>query len=88
MRSHGTPISSPAVPSASLPSEDHPVWGDLIKGVIQHEFTYAAAGMLLFNLSLQWRRNPSHLPHLIQQARTFFLKYQHLLVHDIQKLFT
>ncbi len=72
----------------ALPPESHPTWGRLIDGTIRHEFSYAAAGMLLFNLNIQWRRDPTRLPLLIQQARAFFQKYQHLLVWDIQKLFT
>lgn len=81
-----TPVTTTAAPA--LPPESHPTWAKLIDGTIQHEFSYAAAGMLLFNLNIQWRREPSRLPILIQQARAFFQKYQHLLVFDIQKLFT
>jgi len=44
--------------------------------------------MLLFNLNLQWRRDPKRLPELIQKARAFFGKYQHLLLADIERLFT
>jgi len=49
---------------------------------------YAAAGMLIFNLNLQWKRDPSKLPVLIRQVRSFFQKYQHLLGGDVQKLFS
>jgi hypothetical protein len=73
---------------ATVPPESHPTWARLIEGTIRHEFSYAAAGMLLFNLNIQWRRDPARLPQLIGQARAFFQKYQHLLVWDIQKLFT
>jgi len=73
---------------SALPPENHPTWARLVDGTIRHEFSYAAAGMLLFNLNIQWRRDPARLPLLIQQVRAFFQKYQHLLVWDIQKLFT
>ena len=82
---HLTPITPTPIPD--LPPEEHPVWTELIEGVISHEFSYAAAGMLVFNLNLQWRRDPSKLPLLIRQVRTFFQKYHHLLGGDIQKLF-
>jgi len=72
----------------ALPPESHPAWTGLISGTIQHEFSYAAAGMLLFNLNIQWRRDPARLPLLIRQARAFFQKYQHLIIYDLQKLFT
>jgi hypothetical protein len=80
-----TPIVSTPIPE--LPAEDHPVWANLIAGKIAHEFSYAAAGMLAFNLNLQWKRDPLRLPLLIKQIRTFFQKYQHLLGGDLQKLF-
>jgi len=74
-------------PIPELPPEEHRVWARLIEGRISHEFSYAAAGMLVFNLSLQWKRDPSKLPLLIKQVRTFFQKYQQLLGGDVQKLF-
>jgi hypothetical protein len=83
---HLTPIGTTPVPE--LPPESHPVWAKLIEGVITHEFSYAAAGMLVFNLNLQWRRDPSKLMLLTSQVRAFFQKYRHLLAGDIQKLFS
>jgi hypothetical protein len=71
-----------------IPDESHPVWAGLIEGTIKHDFGYAAASMLLFNLNLQWRRDPGRLPQLIQNARTFFGRYQQLLSADIAQLFT
>jgi hypothetical protein len=59
----------------------------LIKGSLRHDFAYAAAGVLVFNLNLQWKRDPSRLPQLIEQARAFFQRYQHLLGQDIARLF-
>ena len=75
-------------PIPELPAESHPVWSRLVKGEIPHEFGYAAAGMLVFNLNLQWQRAPSRLPLLVQQTRSFFQKYHHLLSVDVQKLFS
>jgi hypothetical protein len=82
-----TPLPLVVTPPPVLPAEGHPAWAGLITGKIAHEFGYAAAGMLLFNLNIQWKRDPSRLPLLIQQARTFFQRYQHLLNHDIQRVF-
>ena len=82
------PTSLTPTPSAELPYEDHPVWARLIQGQVTHEFSYAAAGMLVFNLNLQWQRDPLKLPLLIKQIRTFFQKYQHLLGGDVQELFS
>jgi len=70
-----------------LPLDSHIVWSRLIKGEVAHEFNYAAAGMLIFNLNLQWQHDPSRLPSLIKQVRSFFQKYHHLLHADVQKLF-
>jgi len=83
---HSTPIALTPVPE--LPLETHPVWSRLIEGAVSHEFSYAAAGMLVFNLNLQWKRDPAKLPLLTRQVRTFFQKYQHLLGGDLQKLFS
>lgn len=82
-----TPPATPRTPMPTLPPESHPAWAGLINGSLHHEFTYAAAGMLIFNLNLQWKRDPSRLPQLIGQVRTFFQKYQLLLGHDVVKLF-
>lgn len=83
---HSTPIVLTPVPE--VPPEEHPVWAKLLAGQVSHDFTYAAAGMLVFNLNLQWKRDPAKLPLLIKQVRTFFQKYQHLLGGDVQKLFS
>jgi hypothetical protein len=83
---HPTPVVSTPLPE--LPSESHPVWAELVKGTVSHEFSYAAAGMLVFNLNLQWKRDPSKLFALTKQVRAFFQKYQHLLGGDVQKLFS
>ena len=81
-----TPITPTPIPQ--LPSEDHPVWARLVQGQVAHEFSYAAAGMLIFNLNLQWQRDPAKLPMLVKQVRAFFLKYHHLLGGDVLKLFS
>lgn len=81
-----TPIKHATAPD--LPPEDHPAWAEMIKGTRPHDFSYAAAGMLVFNLSLQWRRDPSKLPKLVAQARVFFQKYCHLMHGDIQRIFS
>lgn len=83
---HPTPVVLTPVPE--LPPESHPVWAKLIEGKVSYEFRYAAAGMLVFNLNLQWKRAPSKLPLLTKQIRIFFQKYQHLLSGDVQKLFS
>ena len=93
----GTPTPIPARQSASglfrlsplpdLPPTTHPAWGELIRNPHCHEFKYAAAGMLIFNLNLQWKRDPSKLGALVKQAHEFFRKYQVLLTNDLGKLF-
>ena len=83
---HLTPITPTPIPE--LPLENHPVWTRLIQGQVAHEFSYAAAGMLIFNLNLQWKRDPSKLPLLVNQVRSFFRKYYHLLGGDVQRLFS
>jgi hypothetical protein len=64
------------------------MWSALIKGLVPHAFGYVAAGMLLFNLNLQWKRDPARLPLLVQQARAFFQRYHHLVAEDMQRLFS
>ena len=81
-----TPIELTPIPE--LPVDSHPVWSQLVKGQLPYEFGYAAAGMLIFNLNLQWQRDPARLPLLVQQTRSFFQKYHHLLSGDVQKLFS
>lgn len=83
---HPTPIET--TPAPDSPPEDHPVWTRLVKGELPYEFNYSAAGMLIFNFNLQWQRDPSRLPLLIKQTRSFFQKYHHLLSGDVAKLFS
>ena len=82
-----TPAPLTRTPLPVLPPESHPGWAGLIKGSVHHEFRYPAAGMLVFNLNLQWKHDPSRLPELIGQARSFFQRYQLLLSQDVVKLF-
>lgn len=70
-----------------VPAANHPMWGKLIRGEVEHQFSKAAAGMLFFNLRLQHKENPSRLVLLVDQARAFFEKYESVLTADIQKLF-
>lgn len=88
-RSHLTPIPATRTPTPTieLPEASHPVWRGLIEGSIEHEWSYAAAGMLIFNLNLQWKREPSRLPQLIEQLRSFFERYRALLGRDIARVF-
>lgn len=83
-----TPLPATRTPAPMLPAENHPAWAGLIRGTIHHEWSYAAAGMLIFNLNLQWRRDPARLPQLIDQVRSFFQRYQNLLCYDIPRVFT
>jgi len=83
-----TPAPPSRTPAPLLPADTHPTWANLIKGTIQHEWSYPAAGMLIFNLNLQWKRDPSRLPQLIEQVHRFFQRYQHLLSYDIARVFS
>jgi hypothetical protein len=74
-------------PPPEFPTDGHPTWQKLIENPSLHEFRYAAAGMLIFNLNLQWKREPAKRPALVQQAQAFFRKYQRLLAEDIRQLF-
>ena len=89
-RSPLTPIPPTRTPTPvlALPGENHPAWVALVSGSIRHDWSYAAAGMLIFNLNLQWKRDPSRLSQLIEQLRSFFQRYHSLLGHDIAKVFT
>jgi hypothetical protein len=83
-------VSTPGPTRASLPElppDTHPAWESMIKNPDRHEFKFAAAGMLIFNLNLQWKNDPGKLSTLVRQARAFFFKYQHLLANDIQRIF-
>jgi len=72
---------------AMIPSEAHPIWGKLVKGEIDYKFRLTSAGMLFFSLRLDYKKNPSSLNEFVRMARTFFVKYQSILVDDMQKLF-
>jgi hypothetical protein len=88
-RSYSTPLPGTYTPApVLLVADDHPAWAALIEGSIQHDWSYAAAGMLIFNLNLQWKRDPARLPQLVAQLRSFFQRYQALLSRDIAKVFT
>ena len=64
-----------------------PVWTNLVKGTIDHQFRLAAASMFFFNLRNQFARTPSRLPVLIQEAHKFFRRYESILAEDIRQLF-
>lgn len=65
----------------------HPAWEKLIKGQINHQFSQASAGLLLFNLQQSYKKDPSKLQECIQQAADFFKKYESILIEDSKKIF-
>lgn len=70
-----------------VPAASHPTWAKLIRGEVDHQFTKAAASMLLFNLRLQHKESPAKLTQHVDEARKFFEKYENVLADDIRKLF-
>lgn len=70
-----------------VPPESHPAWAKLVKGEIDHKFGPASAGMLLFNLRLKYKKNPSSLHDCVREAHTFFERYQNIFVNDMKILF-
>jgi hypothetical protein len=70
-----------------IPPPTHPSWVDLIKGQTQHRFSLPSAGMLVFNLQRDYRRDPSRLADHVELARRFFEKNEKRLQADIARLF-
>ncbi len=69
-----------------IPPATDPVWSKLIKGAAEYQFKQASAGMLVFNLRAQYKRDPSRFAALIEDARKFFLKYESVLGSELQQL--
>jgi hypothetical protein len=69
-----------------IPPLSDGVWSKLIKGTAEYQFKIAAASLLVFTLRSQYKRDPSRFPALVEEARKFFLKYENILVEDVQRL--
>jgi len=70
-----------------VPVSTHPTWGRLIRGEIEHKFSSATTGLLLFNLRHDYRNAPETLPRLVERARDYFKKFEVVLAEDIKRLF-
>lgn len=74
-----------------LPSEQHPIWQELIRGENRHHFEFLAATLLLGKLNLRCRldKSPKEIERSVQELRTFFEKSLHLpkVQNDLRKVF-
>jgi len=70
-----------------VPAESHPSWAKLIQGDINYRFQQSSANMLFFNLRAKHRKDPSALKECIGEARSFFAKYENVLIQDIKAIF-
>jgi len=70
-----------------IPAANHPMWARLIRGEVEHKFSNATAGLLVFNLRHEYKNAPGSLCRLIDRARQYFNKCENVLAEDIKQLF-
>jgi hypothetical protein len=72
-----------------IPPKTDPRWASLLKGDINHRFSSAAASMLFFCLRsrLKAESSAAAMEQAVEEARTFFLKYERTLEPDIRTIF-
>lgn len=70
-------------------SKSHPNWPLLIEGKINHKFQLVSASMLLSRLTRDYKSNPtpSKMDQSIDEAISFFSKYQNLFQDDLTEIF-
>ncbi|MFC1641632.1 hypothetical protein ACFL5O_02925 [Myxococcota bacterium] len=72
-----------------IPDASHPTWRALVTGELEHRFATAGAGLLMARMRRSVATNPSseNIAACIQETRTFFVKYESILMPDIARLF-
>ena len=74
-----------------LPSEQDPIWKELICGGNQYQFDFLGTKIILGRLNLRYRQNqsPQETEKSVQELRAFFEKNSHLpkVQTDLQKVF-
>lgn len=63
-----------------LPTEQDPIWRELISNADQYQFEFLGTKILLGRLRLRYRQHqtPHETAHCIQELRAFFEKNSHL----------
>ena len=71
-----------------IPPVSDPGWLKLVTGQKQIRSSNLSYNMLMFNIQLRYKNDPSpaNVPKLIAQAREFFVKYEGLLKSEIASL--
>lgn len=72
-----------------IPDRYHLKWRDLLAGKTSHQFDTASGGMLIFNISRKLKKNPSeeNFQSCLDDAVTFFKKYEIIFSDDLEKIF-
>lgn len=74
-----------------LPSEQHPIWQELINRKNHYHFEFLAATLLLGKLNLKCRldKNPQEMERSIHELRSFFERNSHLpkVQSDLRRVF-
>lgn len=71
-----------------VPSEDNPVWKDLLTGKRECDFSFLAANIFLFRARMELRTEPDALPRLIEEMHDLFARNETLpsVQNDLNKL--
>jgi hypothetical protein len=72
-----------------IPPKTDPRWVPLVKGTANYRFSSAAASMLFFCLRSKLKNDNSAatLEQSVEEAHTFFMKYERTLQPDIRAIF-
>jgi hypothetical protein len=73
--------------SFMVPPESHPLWKDLIQGKKKIASTEVSLTMLMFNLQMKYKSNPSdaNLGLLAKDAHKFFVKYENIMTPAVRQ---
>ena len=73
-----------------VPSVDHPRWREILDGSVNHVFKSVPAGLMVSRLKRQLANDGSatNWEKSIQEARSFFEKYEQVMTNDISSIFS
>jgi hypothetical protein len=74
-----------------IPTEQNPIWEELISGESQHQFEFLGTKIILGRLRMRYRKcqSPQEVNKYVHELRTFFEKNLHLpkVQTDLKKVF-
>ncbi|MBN1782029.1 hypothetical protein JW948_12930 [bacterium] len=72
-----------------IPDKTHPKWEALVRGEIKPNFKVFSGNMMLHRLSRSVEKNGSNgnVQECIDQAHTFFSRFEQLFIDELNEIF-